>query len=60
MERLKRHKGLVIVLALFLAFSVMALVSWIPVTERVRLNMIDGNVRIALVTDLHSCYYGPD
>ena len=36
--------------------------SWFPVTERYTLDVdrIDeGSVRILLLTDLHSCYYGP-
>lgn len=35
--------------------------SWIPVTEHISLDLVSGekgSVRIALVTDLHSCYYG--
>ncbi len=37
--------------------------SWLPVTERITLPMERAGsepVRIALVTDLHSCYYGKD
>ncbi|MBR4758948.1 MAG: metallophosphoesterase [Lachnospiraceae bacterium] len=38
-------------------------ISWIPETQTISLDLIEGNaghVRIALVTDLHSCYYGKD
>lgn len=37
------------------------LISWIPVTEQISLDLLateDKNVRIALITDLHSCWYG--
>ena len=46
------------VLILFILFS---LSTWIPVTERltVDLEKVDGGCgRFALITDLHSCYYG--
>ena len=35
--------------------------TWIPVTERISLDLTDNGpigFRIALITDLHSCYYG--
>ena len=57
---MRKHKGIIIILSLFILFLIAWLISWIPVTENIKLDMVDGNVRIALVTDLHSCYYGPD
>lgn len=35
--------------------------SWVPVTERIKLELLKDSgsgVRIVLITDLHSCYYG--
>ena len=35
--------------------------SWVPVTERMNLELNENGtigLRIALITDLHSCYYG--
>lgn len=37
--------------------------SWVPVTERISLDLLaseDQNIRIALITDLHSCWYGSE
>lgn len=48
------------VLILFILFS---LSTWLPVTERIVVDhekITEGSVRFALVTDLHSCYYGKD
>ena len=48
------------VLILFILFS---LSTWIPVTERLKVDLAKadgGSVRFALITDLHSCYYGKD
>ena len=58
--KMKMRKAFFIILGLFLAFLIACLISWIPVTEHVKLDLVDGNVRAALVTDLHSCYYGPN
>ena len=58
--KMKMRKAFFIILGLFLAFLIACLISWIPVTEHVKLDLVDGNVRAALVTDLHSCFYGPD
>ena len=57
---MKMRKAFFIILGLFLAFLIACLISWIPVTEHVKLDLVDGKVRAALVTDLHSCYYGPN
>lgn len=49
-----------IILVLFVIWT---LWYWVPVTERITLDILKGSgggVRIALVTDLHSCYYGKD
>ncbi|MCR5418495.1 MAG: metallophosphoesterase [Lachnospiraceae bacterium] len=37
--------------------------SWVPVTERITLELLKDSgkgVRIVLITDLHSCFYGKD
>ncbi len=55
----KRIKRLFIwLIVLFILFTVYF---WIPVTERIDLDVKgDGEpVRIVLITDLHSCWYGP-
>ena len=49
-----------IVLSILIALSVW---SWFPVAERIYLNLIEGDsskIRVVLITDLHSCYYGKD
>ena len=54
----KPKKILITALAFFLLFW---LYTWIPVTERVKVDLTGeqrGSVSIALVSDLHSCYYG--
>lgn len=58
--KMKMRKVLFIILGLFLAFLIVCLISWVPVTEHVKLDLVDGKIRAALVTDLHSCFYGPD
>ena len=48
-------------IAIPLIIILLMLWSWVPVTERISLDLIDGDpeeIRIALITDLHSCYYG--
>ncbi len=64
-KRRKRNKisGKKLLLALVLLITVWSALSWLPVTERVRLNLLKEageNVRLVLVTDLHSCRYGKD
>ena len=49
-----------IVLSIVIALSVW---SWLPVAERISLDLIEGDsskIRVVLITDLHSCYYGKD
>ena len=54
----KVRKGFIAVLLFLIGWT---LWSWVPVTERIALNMLKDSgtgVRIVLITDLHSCYYG--
>ena len=47
--------------ALVFLFIVWTVLTWHPVTERMTVDLpeeIEGGVRIVLVTDLHSCFYG--
>ena len=66
MENVKKRKFKVrwiIELALLALFIVGWIVSWHMVVEKKDLDLVEGeagNVRIALITDLHSCYYGRD
>ncbi|MBP5310362.1 MAG: metallophosphoesterase [Lachnospiraceae bacterium] len=49
-----------IVLIILITLSIW---SWLPVAERISLDLIEGDsdkIRIVLITDLHSCYYGKD
>ncbi len=58
MNFLKKHKIILCILMTILIFSVW---SWFPVTERFNIELSDEGsmgIRIALITDLHSCYYG--
>ncbi len=46
---------------LLLLVLVFSLWSWIPVTEQLEVDLLEGDdacVRLVLITDLHSCYYG--
>ncbi|MCR5118174.1 MAG: metallophosphoesterase [Lachnospiraceae bacterium] len=54
-----KKKKIIIPLALILILLLWG-ISWLPVTERISINLKAGeDIRIALITDLHSCYYGP-
>ena len=58
---MKSVRGKRILIAVLIGFLISWTVSWIPVTETISLSLSekeDQKVRIALVTDLHSCYYG--
>ena len=58
-----KKKGLFIKLTIVISALIIWVWTWIPVTEIVSLDMLDENaqdIRIALITDLHSCYYGKD
>ncbi len=58
MISIRKLKTLIIFLSVIL---LLWLWSWIPVTERISLELTDNGpvgFRIALITDLHSCYYG--
>ena len=60
--RSKKKVRCLFVLALLL-FFICWIVSWIPVTERIELDLLPGDasdLRLVLLTDLHSCYYGPE
>ena len=49
-------------LIIFLVILLWSVWTWVPYVERISLDLIAENsttVRIVLVTDLHSCYYGP-
>ena len=57
----KKRRGRFIFYGILAVFFLSWIWSWIPVTERVRLDLLPGDgesVRIVLITDLHSCYYG--
>ena len=57
----KKNKGRIIFCGIILLFLIASIWSWLPVTERLTLDLIPGDhapVRIALITDLHSCHYG--
>ena len=59
----KKKRRRIIEIILWVVFVVWTLWYWVPVTETIRLEAPDGSdrkARIALVTDLHSCYYGKD
>ena len=59
-DKPKIRKGFLTVLIFFIVWT---LWSWVPVTERIELELLKDSgteVRIALITDLHSCYYGKD
>ena len=50
-------------LGIIILFMLLCIWSWLPVTESIKLELLKGtgrNVRIVLITDLHSCYYGKD
>jgi hypothetical protein len=61
MSKKLKSKKVYIRIAIPLILIFLMLWSWVPVTERISLDLIDGapeEIRIALITDLHSCYYG--
>ena len=58
----KKHRGLVILAILILIFALSWLWSWMPVVEHMEIDVPDADgyvATIVLLTDLHSCYYGP-
>ena len=58
---MKKQKIRIIAAAAFLILW--TIWSWVPVTERYALDILKDSgdpVRIVLITDLHSCYYGKD
>ncbi|MBO4390932.1 MAG: metallophosphoesterase [Lachnospiraceae bacterium] len=58
-----KKKNWIIPAAVLVVFVLWSLWFWVPVTETIRLDPPDGSdqtVRIALITDLHSCWYGKD
>lgn len=58
----RNRKKPILALVLLIIFFCM-IWTWVPVTERISINMpgiTETGVRIALITDLHSCYYGKD
>jgi hypothetical protein len=61
MSKKQKSKKVYIRIAIPIILILLMLWSWVPVTERISLDLIDGDseeIRIALITDLHSCYYG--
>ena len=61
MERkMTKRKASLLILIIFI---ILWMITWIPVTRNISLS-IPGKenlgVRIVLITDLHSCYYGKD
>ena len=64
-KRRKKMKisGKKLFLALVLLFILWSALLWLPVTERICLNILKEpgeDVRLVLVTDLHSCKYGKE
>ena len=60
---MRSHKKATVIFILILIILFMTVWSWIPVTERMSIKVSEDGpvgVRIALITDLHSCYYGKD
>ncbi|MBR3734918.1 MAG: metallophosphoesterase [Lachnospiraceae bacterium] len=58
-ERKKKKRPILLILALI--WVIAWLWSWVPVTEHIMLDLLpseDKNIRIVLITDLHSCWYG--
>ena len=58
-ERKKKKRP--VLLILLLLFGIAWIWSWVPVTEHITLDLLpaeDKNIRIVLITDLHSCWYG--
>ncbi|WP_022760751.1 metallophosphoesterase [Butyrivibrio sp. AD3002] len=65
MKKETRSNKKLLWIIIILLFIILALTAWfeIPVTEHFKLESggkITGHVRFALITDLHSCYYGKD
>ncbi len=61
MSKKQKLKKIYLRIAIPIIIILLMLWSWVPVTERISLDLIDGDseeIRIALITDLHSCYYG--
>lgn len=61
LRRKRSHRGLVLRIAVLLLFFLSWLWSWVPVTEEISLELVADSqpgIRIALITDLHSCTYG--
>ncbi|MCR5619456.1 MAG: metallophosphoesterase [Lachnospiraceae bacterium] len=60
---MRSHRKVRLISAFILIILLASIWSWIPVTERININISSGEnfgIRIALITDLHSCYYGKD
>ena len=56
-----KRKNKIHLLPFLLIFLLLWLWSWVPFTEKINLDIPevkDTNVRLVLVTDLHSCFYG--
>jgi len=59
----KKPKWIRILGILIIFYLVSTAITWIPVTETICLDLFPGEgapVKILLLTDLHSCYYGKD
>ena len=57
----KKKRKRIVFPAVLILFVLWTLWSWHPVTERIVLDLpeeINEGVRIVLITDLHSCFYG--
>ena len=61
-DNTKEKKILLIIrISVLLLVIIASLWSWVPFTKRINLDLLETknqNVRILLITDLHSCYYG--
>ena len=62
MDKEKKKRKIPVLLIVFLFFVIWSLWSFVPVTERISLDLTgdEPGVRIVLITDLHSCYYGSE
>ena len=60
----KLKKRIIAELAVLFSFIACWMISWIPVKESITLDLsndgTDETTRVVLITDLHSCYYGPN
>jgi len=59
----RSHRGIILRIVILLLLTVSWLWSWVPVTEVISLDLSEDSresIWIALITDLHSCFYGKE